>query len=65
MQLLQSQLALEESRARFRDLYDHARWFLLRGLRARGADSDANRTLADMLGHDVTYLNSHTLLLVH
>ena len=55
-ELLQSQFALEESRSRFRDLYDNAPvGYCL--ITAEGLIGDANRTLADTLGYTQTQLD--------
>ena len=55
-ELRQSQIALEESRARFRDLYDNAPvGYCL--VSADGLIDDANRTLGDMLGYTHSQLN--------
>ena len=57
-ELRQSQFALEESRSRFRDLYDNAPLgYCL--ITADGLIGDANRTLSDMLGFPQTQLDGH------
>ena len=58
-ELRQSQIALEESRCRFRDLYDIApAGYCLVG--ENGLIDDANRTLGDMLGYTQSHLNGQT-----
>lgn len=55
-ELRQAQIALEESRSRFRDLYDHAPvGYCL--ITADGLIADANRTLSDMLAYPQHLLN--------
>ncbi len=56
-ELLQSQAALEESRARFRELYDHAPVGYCQVAGPDGLIQDANATLAQMLGHTAASLN--------
>ena len=59
-ELRQSQLALEESRQRYRDLYDRApAGYCL--VSHAGLVQEANRTLAEMLGLAATFLNEERL----
>ncbi len=55
-ELRESQLALEESRTRFRDLYDNAPVGYC-FVSADGLIDDVNRTLGDMLGYTPSQLN--------
>ncbi len=59
-ELRQSQIALEESRTRFRDLYDNAPvGYCL--VREDGQMDDANQTLCEMLGYAPEFLNRQKL----